>query len=319
MRLSHQFVGALMMAMGYRADANETAAFARQLEFIKTQTYDIRYPNLKARKFIPVDSSVPSGAESFTWRAWDWMGMAKILANYADDLPKVDAQAAEVTQGIKSLGAQYGYTLQDLRAAAMAPGMNLDTRRAFAARRAIENKVEQIAAKGDSAAGLPGMINNANVPLLLAGGGTITGDWAHSTPTQILNDMHAIANKIVVTTKETHIPDTMLLPLALYAIISTVAMSVNDNRTILDVFLQNNPYIRNVDQWVFLDTGDVAGTGNRIVCYEKSNEVLELVIPQEFEQLPPQPKGLSFEVPCHARNGGVSVRYPLAMIYADGC
>lgn len=318
LRIDRAHLETLLKGMGFKADAGETAAFARSLEFIMTKTYDVRYTGLKARKFIPVDSSVPSGAESFTWRGWDWTGMARILANFADDLPKVDAQAAEVTQGIKSIGAQYGYTLQDLRAAAMQPGMSLDQRRAQAARRAIENKIENIAAKGDTLAGLPGFLNNSNVPLLTAGGGVITGNFKASTPSQVLQDLHAIANQVVVTTKESHTPNTMLFPIGLFSYLSTTAMSVNDNRPIMKVFLENSPYITDVDQWAFLDTANAAGNGFRIVCYEKSDEVLGLVIPQEFEQLPPQPKGLSFEIPCHSRNGGVSIRYPLAIIYADG-
>lgn len=315
-RLDAAHIGHVLLTMGYKADAGETAAFTRQLEYVKTKTYDIKYAALKARKFIPVDSSVPTGAESFVWRAWDWAGMADIISNYADDLPKVDAQAAEVVQIIKSLGASYGYTIQDLRASAFG-GTQLDTKRASAARRSVENKIEQLAAKGNAAAGLPGFINNANVPLLVAGG-AIVGSWKTSTPSQVLADLNAIANSIVETTKEVHTPDTLILPTSRYSYVATTPMSVNDNRSILEVFLQNSPYIKYVDQWQFLDTGDAAGTGPRAICYERSNEVLELVIPQEFEQFPPQPQNLAFNIPCHARIGGVSIRYPLAIAYADG-
>ncbi len=302
--------------MGLRHDAGETAAFARQLEFIKTTTYDVKYANLKARKFIPVDSSVPSGAESFTWRAWDWAGMAKILANFADDLPKVDVISAEVTQGIKSIGDSYAYTIQDLRASQMA-GTQLDTKRATAARRAVENKIDALASFGDTAANLPGFLNNSSVPLLTAPS-DITGDWLNTaTPPQILADLNKIGNSVTITTKEAFSADTLLLPIEHYAYISTTPMSVTDSRSILDVFLMNSPYIKNVDQWAPLSTADAAGTGPRAVAYLRSSEVVELVIPQEFEQFPPQAKNLAFNVPCHARVGGVSWHYPLGAVYAD--
>lgn len=308
-------IAALLEAMGFRADAGETATFARQLEAIKAQTYDVKYVQLKARSFIPLDSSVPSGAESFTWRAYDWFGMAKILANYADDLPKVDIIAAEVTQSIKSLGASYGYTIQDMRASAMA-GTQLDVKRATAVRRAIENAIDSLAAFGNSAAGLPGFLNNTNVPVM--SGAPLTGGWTTATSQQILDDLNAIANQVVTQTKGTHAPDTMLFPINRYSLISTKPFNATDSRSVLKVFLENSPYIRNVDQWFSLDAANAGLNGPRVVAYERNPENMELVIPQEFEQFPPQARNLAFEVPCHARIGGVSVRYPLAMVYADG-
>lgn len=318
--MSAAVIAMLLAQMGVEhVDANETAAFSRQLEYVKTQTFDVKYLDHKARSLIPVDGSIPNGAESFVWRAWDWHGMAAIISNFADDLPKVDVMAAEVVQGIKSLGASYGYSVQDLRAAQMA-GVQLETKRATAARRAIENQIENIAAMGNSAAGLPGFLNNANVPLLTASGSDINGDWANplTTSQEILDDLNTIANSVVETTKHTHIPDTMVLPTSRYSKIATKPYSANDTRSVLRVFLENSPYVRNVDQWYYLDTADAALTGPRVVCYERSPEVLELVIPQEFEQFPPQARGLSFEINCHARIAGVSVRYPMAIVYADG-
>jgi hypothetical protein len=301
---------------GERLDAGETGMFARQLEIVKAKTYDVKYLNLKARQFIPLDSSIPNGAESFVWRSWDWAGMAKILANYADDLPKVDVLGEERTQGIKSLGDSYQYSIQDIRASALS-GAQLDVKRASAARRAIENAIEALAAKGNAAAGLPGFLNNANVPLITAAG-ALVGGWDTAVAADILADLNLIANTIVTSTKHTHIPDTMILPTSRYSRVATLPMSATDSRTVLQVFLQNSPYVRNVDQWHYLDTADAAGTGPRVVCYERSPEVVELCIPQEFEQFPPQPKGLAFDNPWQARIGGVTVYYPLAMLYTDG-
>ena len=55
-----------------------------------------------------------------------------------------------------------------------------------------------------------------------------------------------------------------------------------------------------------------------MVAYQRDPMVLQLEIPQEFEQFPPQARGLSFVVPCHARIGGVHMHYPLAVAYMDG-
>ena len=130
--------------------------------------------------------------------------------------------------------------------------------------------------------------------------------------------MSAVPNNIVTTTKEVEQPDTMLLPLAQYGLIATTPMSPTNasNVTILEFFLRTNPYIKMVEPWYAL-TGAGAGGFDRMVVYRRDPDALMLVIPQEFEQFPPQQRGLEFLVPCHARCGGVQTPYPLSICYAD--
>lgn len=327
-RLSRRSVGSLMMQLGLlhsdsldadiRNDAGETATFTRQLEHVITEVYRVQYPELRAQDFIPLDTSVPSGAQSFVWRIWDWRGMAKILDSYADDLPTVEIMGAERAQVIHSLGVGYSYSIQDQRAAAMA-GFPLDTEKGNAAKRAHLNKIEVLAAFGDAAAGLPGMLNNPNVPLLTPPG-DIAGDWMDpaTSALSIKADLHTIARSIRTTTKTTETPDTLLLPPSIFDKLATTPLSSSIEKPILRAFLDADPYIRNVDQWPYLETADAAGTGPRVVAYRRDKRVISLVIPQQFEQFPPQAQNLGFKIPCHSRYGGVTIRYPLGMVYVDG-
>ena len=68
------------MILATHFDADESAFFARELERVKAQTYDVRYPNLRSRDFIPVDNSVGAGATEVTYRQFDRVGNAKIIA-----------------------------------------------------------------------------------------------------------------------------------------------------------------------------------------------------------------------------------------------
>lgn len=298
-----------------RIDAGETAALARQLEFIYAQTYDVKYAELKARRFIPIDTSVDAGAEFFTYRQWDMLGMAKLIANYADDLPRVDALAKEFVAPIKSLGASYGFSIQDMRRAAMS-GSQLDARRARAARRAHEQSFDDIMAFGNADAGLEGFTNNANVPIVAPP----TGAWIGGavSPLLMIADLNALVNSIIIATLETFIPNTLLLSnLAFQRINSTPMSTTGDaDKTVLRFFLDNNPYITDIDQWNKLNAAGAGGV-SRAVCYMRSNEVLEGVEPQPFEQFPPQARNLEFVIPTHSRIGGVRVMYPLAMAYMD--
>lgn len=305
----------LMIQLGVpeeRCDAGETAFMARQLEQILSRTFDVKYPELKARKFIPLSNEVNSGAQSYTYRQWDEFGIAAIISNYADNLPMVDAFAKEFTAKVVSLGAAYHYSVQDIRSAAFAQ-VDLDSRRSMAARRAIETKIDQLAAIGDTSIGTKGFLNATNVPVVAV----ITGSWSDATTAQqILDDLNKLVNSVINLTKETIIPDTLILDTVSYQVANSKRTSDLDSRSVLKSFLENNEHIKNIDQWHRCSTAS-AGGGRRIVCYKRDPEVLELVIPQEYEQFPPQAENLKFKIPCHARMGGVSVRYPMGIAYMD--
>ena len=310
-------------AIGLRFDANDphsdakfTAILERQLEFIKTRTYDIVYPEMKARQFIPVNNDVDAGAETITFRQWDQIGMAQIIANYGDDLPLIDALVEEFQQKVQGIGAAYQWSVQDLRRSAMA-GAQLDQRRARAARRAIEQQIENIAALGNTKAGLVGFAKNANVPLVAP----VNGTWTSVLPGEdMIEDLMELASSIVTTNKETFMPDTLVLDIGRYNLLATTRVTTtgDTNTTALEGFLRSNPWVTTVATWNKLALANAANDGNRAVCYKRDAEVLTLEIPQEFEQMPPQAKNMAFVVDVHARIGGVIVYYPIAMAYMDG-
>lgn len=299
-------------------DAAESAFLDKQLNVIRAKTYDIKYPQLKAREFIPVDNSLPPGAETVTYHQYDAVGQARLLASYAGDLPRADVYANQFTSQIRGIGASYGYNIQEVRAAQLA-GTPLEQRKANAARRAVEEKIEALAKTGDSANGLGGFLNASGVTTYTppSDGTGASAEWDDKTPDQIVRDMHGIAKKIVEDTKEMEVPDTLLLPLSSYGKVATTRMGDGSDATILDFFLKTSPYIKTVMPWQALETAGANST-KRMVAYRRDPDVLQLVIPQEFEQFPPQQRGLEIVTPCHARCGGVVVYYPLAIAFGDG-
>ncbi len=313
---SHLLAVLAALNMAERQDDKFTAMLEKQLEAVKARTYDIRYPEMRSRRYVPTNNETDPGAETITYRQWDEFGMAQIIANYADDLPQIDALVEEYTQKVHGIGASYSYSIQDLRRSAMAGGMALDQRRARSARRAIEQQIDNIAALGNTKAGLKGFAKHPNVPLVAPD----TGTWSAATADQIIGDLNKLATSIVDTSKEVFEPDTLLLPVAQYNRIATLRISStgDTHTTVLEAWLRSNPWVTEVASWNKLATADAAGTGPRAVCYKRDPEVVELEIPQEFEQLPPQAKNLSFNVPVHARIGGVIVYYPIGMAYMDG-
>lgn len=301
-----------------RLDADESVFLQRQLDYIKQQTFDIKYAELKSRKLIPVSSEADPGAENIFYRAYDQSGIAKIVANYADDLPVSDVTGKEYSAKVKTLAASYGWNFQEMRAAAYG-NVPLEQRRANAARRAIAQLENKIAFFGDTASNLVGLFNTSGVTsVTIPNDGTGSSKlWSSKTPDQIIRDMNLVANTVVSTSLGVEIPDTMLLPLSQYNYVASTARSANSDTTILNYFLQNNPYIKQVE-WLNELLGAGAGATDRMYAYRRSPEVLTMEVPSDFEQLDMQFRNLKYVVPCVERFAGVLVYYPLAIAFGDG-
>ena len=292
-------------------DADESVFFERQLEHVKAKTYDKKFTQLKARQILPVSFEAGPAAETIKYEQFDMVGMAKIVRDYATDFRSADVKAKEFRSPIKSLGSAYQYSVQEVRAARMA-GKPLETRKANAAKRAVAQLENKIAYFGDSDHGLGGMFNNANVPLVVL---PHAGAWETLTADQILANLNALANSPINASNGVETPDTMLMPINLYTLISTLRIP-DTNITVMKFFLENSPFIKSID-WVeeLKDAG--AGSIRRVVVYRRDPDALTLEIPSDFEQFPVQEKGLAFKVPVHQRIGGVLFYYPLSAAYAD--
>lgn len=299
-------------------DAAENAFLERSLEFVKAKTYEKRYPEFKARRFIPVSHEVPSGAETIAYDEYDGVGVAKLLASYADDLPRSDVFAKRVVSPIKGIGSSYGYNLQEIRNGIMS-GRPLQPRKASRAARAVEQVQDSVAAKGGF--GLVGLLTIPNALMYVipngAGGVATWIAGAGKTPAEILKDLHGIAQYIVNQTNEVERPDTLLLPPEHFGHIAVTRIDNTSETTILQHFLKTNPYITAVDSWGQCKGAGAGGT-NRMVAYRRDPDYLTLEIPQEFEQLTPEQRGMETLVACHARTGGVICPIPMSVAFGDG-
>jgi len=303
-----------------RLDAGESAFFARELEHIKAQTYDVKYPEYKATRLIPVSTEAGPGADSITYRQFDAVGLMKIIANYADDLPRSDVKGLEFNTPVRSLGGSYGYNLQEIRSATKT-GRPLQQRKANAARQAYEqavNRISWFARAADGVyGGLSGLFYNANVTKVAApqsGGNWIAGGVSAD---DIILDMNQAVNDTVTLTLGVEVPNTLLLPLDEFGYINTTPRSSVSDTTILKFFQNVQPDVM-VEQLVECADVNPAPSGgaaptNLLVTYKRDPDKLTLELPQLFEQLPVQERNLEFVVDTHARIGGVIVYYPLSV------
>lgn len=307
-----------------RADSN-TVFMARQLEFLETQTYDVLRPLLESQELIPTNPTNTPGANEITYRQYDKTGVAKIISNFADDLPRADVSAKEFTAKVRTIGQAYGYSVIELQNAIMA-NTPLETLKMEAAMRAIDEELDRIAFFGDAENGLQGWLSNPNIPSTAvaadgAGGGGSSTLWANKTPAQIIRDINNLVNGVVTLTKRVHKPSRLAVSLDRYSYITSTPRSDNSDTTIAEYVIRNNPYLKEIVPCSRFSAAELAAglgsanpfTGDIMIAYDPSPNMFVHRITQSVRQMPPQERNLELLINMLMRTAGVTVYYPFSM------
>lgn len=294
--------------------------FARELDYIKSKSYDKVYPEFTALNHFPITHEVPEGAETMTYYSYEKTGLAVIISNYATDLPRADAKGEPTTATIKSIGDSYGYSVQDMRASRMA-GKSLDTRRADAARYAIDRKTNEIAFAGDKKHKLMGMLSEDNdIPVYTLSVVDGKTSWIDKSADEILEDINKMFAYQAELTQDVERADTLTIPPAVFIDISTRQIP-NTGYTVKKFLMENAPYLKEI-----VSAPELAGRNkdtnpygvNVALLYTNSSEKFSLEIPMAFYQYPLQNRNLEVVIPCEERVGGIVMYYPLSALIAVG-
>lgn len=298
-------------------DEKESAFFQEELNHIKSRTYDAKLAELKGLSLIPISTEAGSGVNEITYRRYRGVGFAKIIADYAKDFPRVDVFGEEASVKVKGIGDSYGYSITEIRASQRA-NKQLDQRRATTARRAHDEMMNKMALKSDPVNGTNGLLDYAGITevSLPADGTGSSKTWASKTVDQILRDINAMVDGVMVPTSGREIPDTLLLPLSQYNDLANRRLP-NTDTTLMKYIMDNNPHITKID-WLTELKGIGAGNTDRMMVGKFDEEHITLEIPQPFEQFDAQQEGMEFTIPCHSECAGTIIYYPLAFAYADG-
>lgn len=297
-----------------RVDAGESLFFERQMEAVESRLYEKKRRELKYRRLIPVSNRDGPGVETITYYFYTKTGIAKIIANPADDLPRSDVHATRHTQAVYSLGGSFGYSTRELRKAQFA-NVPLEMFKVDAARRSIRELENTLAWSGDTDHSIQGLLDHPNIPTVQAPVGASTfRDWARKTPDEIIADIGALVTGIRDGTNGVHEPNTLLLPIAQYNLIAQTPRATQSDMTILEYIQKpGNSFGLDTVDWLTELAGAGTGGTDLAFCYERDPEVLENRIPLEMQTLPPERRNLEFIVNVESENGGVVVRYPLAL------
>ena len=315
-------IASAMSGQGTRFDADDPDGsiwFARELDHVKTRTYDKKYPEFNGLRLFPVSHEVNPGAETVTYYSYEKVGMAKLIANYSTDLPRADVKGSSHTSDIRSIGVSYGYSMQDMRASKMA-GKSLDTRRGEAARFQNDKLTNDLIWKGDADAGLIGIYSaNNNIPVYTLANSTANQSstaWKDKTADEIFADVIGMISYMAQTTMDVENPYTIVLP---PSVVRTLAgKRIDGTDTNCWKYLRDNvPGISHWEEAQELENR-YTGVGNAILVYKKDAEKLTFEVPLAFYQYPAQPKNLEVQINCESRVGGLIIYYPMSLMLAYG-
>lgn len=290
---------------------------ARELDYVKAKAYDVKYTELSGMRVIPSVYDTPAWAETITYRMWDEVGMAKIISNYADDLPRVDVFGKEFHSAVRTIGDAYGYNLQEIEAA-RGVGKPLDAMKSRVARSVQDRKLNQVIWTGDAPSGLQGALTHPNITHSAAAAGTGGTTWNTKSGVEMYKDLADAVTGVAEVSMQMHKANKIILPGGRLTKLQTtfIAIANGSAMTVFSAFTQNFP-------GVTFDTaeelkGTAAGNTDSMMVgeFNAENMAHEFVAP--FRQLPPQVRNLEWVINCLSRTGGVVLRYPLAFVVIEG-
>lgn len=301
---------------GRKLDADETNFVARSLLFIMARVQEVKYSKLIAREAFPMAPTAGSGLESVGYHQLDYTGEMKLMGSGATDSPELSASLNEFTFPVGKYGGHYAWSHQDLEAAIRA-NVPLDARKAMGARKASEQKVENVALFGDQVnTNIKGLFSNVMTSVTTG----VTGTWATATDAQILRDAElAIEGASAASGDSLDDPDSIIVSASQYYRMSRTR--TNTDWSIKKAITENFG-ITNFYKSARLNGMTSAANGisaeDVMLVYRRDPEIMELQVTREFEQLPVERRGLQYRVECLLDSAGLFVYHPKSIAFIKG-
>lgn len=287
------------------------------LSNVARKVYEVKYPEYNALSIFPVSQDARPFDSFYSYEVMDFVGKAKIVSDYADDLPTVDAVAAINNKPIFTLGDSYVYSHLEIEAA-IANRKPLQEYKGRAARLAIDALVNQLTVYGDDNYNLTGLLTDQSIPRVAAavgvGGSTL---WSQKTAQEILADLNNLVQAIIVNSKNVERPNRIVISNISFGILQNTLTAAVGGVSALAYFKSTNPFIEQIIPMWELDNAGPGGT-NMAIAFNNDPSKISIELPQVFRQLDPQLRNLTYYTLCYARYAGLVVRYPASVAILEG-
>ncbi|UCR74472.1 hypothetical protein RCIP0073_00006 [Klebsiella phage RCIP0073] len=297
-----------LQRMGVASDKADQMGIwtVQQLKQTLKRQYEAMYPETSALALFPVTTELAPTTNVFEYMTFDGVAMAKIIADYTDDLPTVEAMSGTETGKVHRFGNAWLISIDEIKTGA-AMGNSLSDRKATLAREAHETLLNKLVFKGSKPHKIVSIFDHPNITKITSKGWTTDPEVAEDEMMDLIekietitNGLHKVTNIVIPPSKRRllakRMPDTTM--------------------TYLDWFKTQNNGIT-FESIAELEDVDGAGT-KAVLAYEKSPMNMSIEIPEAFNMLPMQPKDLHFKVPCTSKATGLIIYRPLTIAMLVG-
>lgn len=277
-----------------------------QLTQILNRQYEEAYPETGALELFPVTTELAPTTRNFEYLMFDGVAMAKIISDYSDDLPTVEAMASEENGKVFRLGNAWFISLDEIKVG-QALGSSLSDRKATLAREAHETLVNELVFKGSAPHKINSVFDHPNITRIPSAGWTTDAEAAS-------DELQSLIDTIQDLTRGRHRVTNIVLPNSKRRLLSKRMPETTESY--LDWFEGQN---QNVTISAMAELDDIDGAGTKaVLAYEKDPMNMSIEIPEAFNMLPMQPKDLHFKVPCTSKTTGLIVYRPLTIAMLVG-
>ncbi len=314
----------------FTSDAEASvAAFglvSNNLEAVQAEVEEVLKQQFRVPMFIPINSSIPEGATSYSFNVIKRFGKGKFINKDGSNVESATASMGKVIFNLEYAGIEAAWTLQELRNC-LFTGVKLDGECLRAATEGALDHIQDIAFDGDAEVGFKGLLNHDEVPVYQ---GTVPDFTDPATTADIMiNFIQALVSAMGTSTNELiyqHFGTGELIcvvPTAVFDAISSRKCSDDASRTVANFLAQNNPWTQRTGKALTFkslpEASDAAETGDgRLILYPMHSRVLEMAIPIMPRIITTLNEGYRIKAPMEYSLSGVNAKRPQMMMYADG-
>lgn len=312
-QLDADIVSSYLATRGVKGDASDMGIWAAQeLHKIRSDAYEKEYPAGSALRVFPVTNELSDTDKTFEYQMFDKVGYAKIIADYTDDLPTVDALMSSEFGKVFRLGNAFLISIDEIKAG-QRTGKSLSTRKANAAQNAHDQEVNRLVFNGSKPHKILSVFEHPNLTKIVSSG-WLSNDENTKFPQAASDELEKAIETIQTITNGQHRATNILIPPSMRKVLS-VRME-NTTESYLEYFQKQNSGIT-IDSIAELE--DIDGTGTKgCLVYEKDPMNMSIEIPEAFNMLPAQPKDLHFKVPCTSKCTGLTIYRPFTLVLITG-
>lgn len=290
---------------------------------VESEFYDAQYPEILWNTVIPQESvktDINPGAMNYVYRSRDVKGMGQFVQGDVNNIPKVGQVTGQIIVPILDAAVGASLTNAEARRAQFGYGTALAQDFGEIMRKAADYHIERTFFFGNASVGFAPFLDYSTIAKIP------TAAWNGAEPDVWVESINDAISSVYTTSKTVHLPDTVFLPPAKLALLTSAfvigAGSVGVAVSALNYLKENNLYTAITEKPLkiralrYLEGAGVAGV-DRVLVIDMNPRNFVMPFPLAYQLAQPVPEALGVSMYTEYIFGSFNVRYPACGAYLD--